>query len=172
MFTKILVPTDGSTLGTVSALEGVSMAQKHGAEVVGIYVSREQQNPAFNFADIRLQKQSQQSKEEYVSMVTAAGEICLKPIQEAAEQAGVKFTGIVKISNATARTIVQTAEEQECNLIFMGSHGCAGWGHNLLGSVATKVLATTQIPTLIYRLKKEPEPLPPKVAKYISTLGV
>jgi nucleotide-binding universal stress UspA family protein len=170
MFTKILVPTDGSAVGTLSALEGVSMAQKYGAEIVGIFVPREMQSPLLDFSDIR--GKSYPTKEEYAETVKTAGEGIMKPIRDAADKAGVKFSSIVKISNATARTIVETAEESGCNLIFMGSHGCAGWGHNLLGSVATKVLSTTQIPTLIYRLKKEPGPEVEKILRYTSPLGV
>ena len=146
------------------------MAQKHGAEVIGVFVARELQNPAFDFSDLR--KKVYPTKEEYDDSVVAAGNTLMKPIEDAAKKAGVKFTGITKISNATARTIVQTAKENNCNLIFMGSHGCAGWGHNLLGSVATKVLATTQIPTLIYRLKKEPGPEEEKAVGFTPKIGV
>lgn len=170
MFTKILIPTDGSTVGTLSALEGITMAEKHGAEIVGVFVARELQNSAFDFSDLR--PKNFPSKDEYGESVIAAGKTIMKPIEEAAKKLGIKFTGVTKISNATARTIVQTAEEQGCGLIFMGSHGCAGWGHNLLGSVATKVLATTQIPTLIYRLKKEPGPEAEKVIGFKPRLGV
>jgi nucleotide-binding universal stress UspA family protein len=170
MFTKILIPTDGSALGNLSALEGVSMAQKVGAEVVGVFVSRELQNPLFDFSEFRAKNFP--TTEEFNASVLAAGDSLMKPIKEAAEKIGVKFSGITKISNATARTIVQTAEENECNLIFMGSHGCAGWGHNLLGSVATKVLSTTQIPTLIYRLKSEPVLEPERQRGYSSPMGV
>ncbi len=169
MFTKILIPTDGSAVGTLSALEGVVMAQKHGAEIIGVFVARELQNPAFDFSDLR--QKSFPTKDEYNDSVLSAGKAIMKPLEDAAKKVGIAFTGITKISNATARTIVQTAEEQGCGLIFMGSHGCAGWGHNLLGSVATKVLATTQIPTLIYRLKKEPGPEAEKVIGFKPKLG-
>lgn len=169
MFTKILVPTDGSTVGTLSALQGVSMAQKYGAEILGIFVPRELQSPLLDFSDIR--SKNYPSKEEYAESVKEAADGIMQPIREAADKAGVKFSSIVKVSNATARTIVEAAEENGCNLIFMGSHGCAGWGHNLLGSVATKVLSTTQIPTLIYRLKKEPGPEAEKIFRYTSPLG-
>lgn len=170
MFTKILVPTDGSTVGTLSALEGVSMAQKYGAEIVGIFVPRELQSPLLNFADIR--SKNFPTVDEYASSVSEAADSIMQPIKEAAENAGVKFSSIVKISNATARTIVETAKEHGCNLIFMGSHGCAGWGHNLLGSVATKVLSTTQIPTLIYRLESEPGPEAERIVRYNAPIGV
>ena len=169
MFTKILIPTDGSTVGTLSALEGIAMAEKHGAEVVGVFVARELQNPAFDFSDLR--QKNFPTKDEYDKSVVTAGQTIMKPLEEAAKKKGITFTGITKVSNATARTIVQTAEEQGCGLIFMGSHGCAGWGHNLLGSVATKVLSTTQIPTLIYRLKKEPGPEAEKVIGFRPKLG-
>ncbi|MBS1186320.1 MAG: teaD 2 [Burkholderiaceae bacterium] len=170
MLTKILIPTDGSTLGNISALEGVSMAQKVGAEVVGIYVAREAQNPLFDFSEIK--PKNYPSKDEYSEMVNNAGHGYLAPIKEAAEKAGIRFSSVIKISNATARTIVETAEEQKCSMIFMGSHGCAGWGHNLLGSVATKVLSSTQIPTLIYRLRQEPSPDQEKRATFVPRVGV
>ena len=75
------------------------MAQKHGAEVVGVFVSRELQSPIFNFSEIR--PKNYPTAEEYAEMVMAAGQIIMKPLKDAAEAAGVKFTGIVKISNAT-----------------------------------------------------------------------
>lgn len=145
------------------------MAQKHGAEVVGVFVARELQNSAFDFSDLR--PKNFPSKEEYAESVIAAGQTIMKPLEDAAKKIGIKFSCVTKVSNATARTIVQTAEELGCSLIFMGSHGCAGWGHNLLGSVATKVLSTTQIPTLIYRLKKEPGPEEEKVIGFRPKLG-
>ena len=170
MFTRILVPTDGSTLGTLSALEGVSMAQKYGAEVVGIFVARELQSQLLNFSEFR--PKTYPTPDEHLQTAISAGDALMQPIKEAASKAGVKFTGLTKISNAAGRTIVETAEEHACNLIFMGSHGCAGWGHNLLGSVATKVLSTTRIPTLIYRLEKEPSLEEEHILRYSSPLGV
>jgi nucleotide-binding universal stress UspA family protein len=49
--------------------------------------------------------------------------------------------------------IVRVAQETHCDLIFMGSHGRSGLGQLLLGSVTTRVLATCQIPVLVYRAK-------------------
>lgn len=171
MFTKILLPTDGSPLGNLSALAGVSTAEKIGAEVVGIFVARDLQNPFFDFSD-RRPTISMPGKEEFIEAVKATGEDYLNPIKEAAKKAGVPFSSAIKISNATAKAIVETAEELECDLIFMGSHGCAGWGHKILGSVATKVLATSQTPTLIYRLKKDQVPESATVGKFKPIFGV
>jgi nucleotide-binding universal stress UspA family protein len=51
---------------------------------------------------------------------------------------------------------VAVAEAQQCDLIFMGSHGRSGWGQLLLGSVTNKVLSHTTRPVLVHRLIKEP----------------
>lgn len=155
MFTKILIPTDGSPLGNLAALEGVAMAKKVGANVAAIYVSRELQNPLFDFSVHR--PTNYPTKEEFRESVNAAGKEILSSLKEAAEEAGVAFEKCIEISNATAFKIIEKAEDLGCSMIFMGSHGCAGWGNKLLGSVSTKVLANSDIPVLIYRMKKEPE---------------
>ncbi len=59
-------------------------------------------------------------------------------------------------SDATAAKIVAVADEHQCDLIFMGSHGRSGWGQLLLGSVTNKVLSHTLKPVLVHRLIKEP----------------
>ncbi len=172
MFTKILLPTDGSPLGNASELAGVAMAKAIGAEVVGVFVARELQNPMFDFSD-RRPSITMPSREEFEEAVKIAGEDYLRPLKEAAEQSGVPFSGLIKISNATAKTIVDTAEESGCDLIFIGSHGCAGWGHKLMGSVANKVLATSEIPTLVYHLKREQVPEEAlSSTKYRPAIGV
>jgi nucleotide-binding universal stress UspA family protein len=61
-----------------------------------------------------------------------------------------------RIFDATALKIVGIAEQEGCDLIFMGSHGRSGWGQILLGSVTNKVLSHTTRPVLVHRLIHEP----------------
>lgn len=161
MFTKILIPSDGSPLSEMAAIEGVDLARKVGAEVTGIFVARESQNPAFDFSPIR--PKNIPSAEEYKEAVMKAGDAYLKPIKNAAEEAGLKFSSKIVISNATAFEIVKAAAESGCDLIYMGSHGCAGWSHVLVGTVATRVLQTSTVPVLIYKFRKEQ--VPPKAMR-------
>jgi nucleotide-binding universal stress UspA family protein len=74
----------------------------------------------------------------------------------ACEQAGLKHSCMTVFSDATALKIVDVAEQQGCDLIFMGSHGRSGWGQILLGSVTNKVLSHTAKPVLVHRLINEP----------------
>lgn len=168
MFKKILIPTDGSPLANQAALEGIALAKKIGAEVVGIYVARESQNPAFDFSNIR--PHNPFSPEEYLEAVVTAGDALMLPMREAAEKEGVQFIRLIEISNMPANQIVQAAEENGCDMIFMGSQGSAGWASMLLGSVAAKVVALSQIPVTVYKIKKTQ--LPPKAKTSIGVLPV
>jgi nucleotide-binding universal stress UspA family protein len=53
-------------------------------------------------------------------------------------------------SNA-ASGIVNTAEHENCDMIFMGSHGRSGWSRLLLGSVASKVLPLAHISVRVHK---------------------
>jgi nucleotide-binding universal stress UspA family protein len=56
-----------------------------------------------------------------------------------------------------ADIIVQTAKEQKCDLIVMGTHGHGGIADVLIGSTAKRVVRQSTIPVLVIRL---PEALP------------
>jgi len=47
--------------------------------------------------------------------------------------------------------IISTAEQKQCDLIFMASHGRLGITSLLLGSETQKVLTHSKIPVLVYR---------------------
>jgi nucleotide-binding universal stress UspA family protein len=150
MYKKMLIPTDGSDFSSSVALAGVEFAKQIDAELVGIFVAPEFQYPIY----VEVLPPNYPSDQEYQASMRKAGEAYLEVIQEAAQAAGLKFTGLVVFSDLTAQKIAHTAEELHCDLIFMGSHGRSGWGQLLLGSVTAKVLSTCQIPVLVHRIKK------------------
>lgn len=50
-----------------------------------------------------------------------------------------------------AQAIVQTADKEQVYLIVMGSHGLGALSNLVMGSVATRVLATCTVPVLLVR---------------------
>lgn len=152
MYNKILIPTDGSDISNAAARAGVEFAQQLGAEVIGLFVAPKYQYPVF----IEIIPPSFPTEDEYLDSMRKVGDMHLQVINDAAQAAGIKSTGITVFSDATAREIVHTAEQQACDLIFIGSHGRSGWGQALLGSTTSKVLSSCQIPVLVYRLAKQP----------------
>ena len=51
-----------------------------------------------------------------------------------------------------AEIIIQTAKEQKCDLIVMGTHGHGGLTDVLIGSTAKRVVRQSAIPVLVIRL--------------------
>jgi nucleotide-binding universal stress UspA family protein len=84
------------------------------------------------------------------------GEEYMGSIMRAAQGCGLRHACMTAFSDAAALKIVDVAEQQHCDLIFMGSHGRSGWGQLLLGSVTNKVLSHTTKPVLVHRLIREP----------------
>lgn len=148
-YKRILIPTDGSAISNAAACAGVDFAKTLNAEIVGLFVAPEPGYP--NFAPtIPL---DYPTEEEYRASVFAAGDAYLQEIKDAADAAGLKFTGITLISDATARETSRAAENNDCDLIFMGSHGRSGVERLVLGSVTSKVLAICRVPVLVYPSK-------------------
>lgn len=152
MYRKILITTDGSAVSKHTACVGVKFAQQMGAEVLVLYVAPEYQYPVY----VEIIPPTYPSEEEYLVQMQKVGREHLRPVLEAAEKDGLVHSGLVAFADSAAQKIVDVADEQHCDLIFMGSHGRSGWGQLLLGSVTNKVLSHTQKPVLVHRLIKEP----------------
>jgi nucleotide-binding universal stress UspA family protein len=152
MYQKILITTDGSAVSQHTACAGVRFAQQMGAEVLALFVAPEYQYPVY----VEIIPPSYPSEEEYQAQMRHTGEEYMGSIMRSCDGCGLPHTCMTAFSDATARKIVEVAEEQHCDLIFMGSHGRSGWGQLLLGSVTNKVLSQTTKPVLVHRLIQEP----------------
>ncbi|MES3021042.1 MAG: universal stress protein [Pseudomonadota bacterium] len=152
MYRKILITSDGSAVSQHTACAGVEFARQMGAEVLALFVAPEYQYPVY----VEIIPPSYPSEEEYVDQMKRIGAENLKPILDAARAHGMVAAGTTAFSDSTALKIIGVADEQRCDLIFMGSHGRSGWGQLLLGSVTNKVLSHTLKPVLVHRLINEP----------------
>jgi nucleotide-binding universal stress UspA family protein len=123
-----------------------------GAEVLALFVAPEYQYPVY----VEIVPPAYPSEEEYAQQMQRLGEEYMGSIMRAAQGCGLKHACMTAFSDAAALKIVDVAEQQHCDLIFMGSHGRSGWGQLLLGSVTNKVLSHTTKPVLVHRLIREP----------------
>lgn len=71
----------------------------------------------------------------------------------AAKSAGVSCNTATAYSALPHEEIINAANENKCDLIFMASHGRHGLSRLLAGSVTQKVLADSTIPVLVLRPK-------------------
>lgn len=152
MYQKILITTDGSAVSRHTACAGVEFARQMGASVLALYVAPSYQYPIY----VEIVPPSYPSEEEYMAAMQRHGAEHTSSILKAAEQAGLEYRALTAFADSPALKIVEVAEKEHCDLIFIGSHGRSGWGHLLLGSTTNKVLAHTSKPVLVHRLIREP----------------
>ena len=147
MFSRILIPTDGSAASADTMQAGMRFAQKFGAAVVGVFIAPEFQYPLY----IQAMPPCYLSDEEYRLSMRTVGETYLNEMRKAAAEAGVAFSGEVLFSDTVANAILEAAQRHGCDLIFIGSHGRGGCQQALLGGVTMKVVSASSLPVLVYR---------------------
>lgn len=143
MFKKILVPTDGSTLSEMAITKAIAFAKSINAQVYGFHASREYAVPVHG-VDIY-------SAEEFREFSDRQARNYLAGIETKAKEAGVPCTTGFTVSFTPYSAIIDAAKDQNCDLIFMASHGRRGLSGLLLGSETQKVLTHCHIPVLVYR---------------------
>src|SRR5690606_22379243 len=151
MFKKILIPTDGSALSAQAANKGVCFAKQVGAEIVPLHVTQpfaatvgfDGMAAAYAITDEDYEKTAAEQANKYS-----------KAVLDRAETAGVPATSRSVSNFNVADGIVTAAEEEGCDLIFIGSHGRTGLSRLLLGSVTIKVLNMARHTVLVYRVKE------------------
>lgn len=152
MYQKILITTDGSAVSRHTANAGVELARQLGAQVLVLYVAPAYQYPVY----VEIVPPAYPSEEEYMAHMQQVGDEHTGSIVQVARQAGLSSEGLTVFADSAALKIVEVADERNCDLIFIGSHGRSGWGQLLLGSVTNKVLSHTTRPVLVHRLIAEP----------------
>ena len=152
MFKKILIPTDGSPLSAQAANAGITFARSIGASIVALNVTQpfaatigfDGMAAAYAITDEDYEKAANEQADKYLANIV-----------DRAQTAGVPAE-LRAVSNFNvADGIVQAAEENGCDLIFIGSHGRSGLSRLLLGSVTAKVLSLATVGVLVYRVKEE-----------------
>src|SRR5215475_7499478 len=83
-----------------------------------------------------------------VESVMAQGEIVLADLAAAAEQAGIAYTTHVRWGNA-ADAVLRTAEEEDCDLVIVGSQACTWRGHRWLRHMIQQLTTSARQPLLV-----------------------
>jgi len=147
MFQHILVPTDGSPLSQDAVARAVSFTKEAGARITFFYAQPDTPAAYAGMGAISSPHLAQELRER---LDGAAREI-LDAAEKVAGEAGLACTRVVLVGSKPYELIIQAAEANGCDLIFMASHGRRGVSALLLGSETTKVLTHSRIPVLVYR---------------------
>jgi nucleotide-binding universal stress UspA family protein len=147
MFKNILVPTDGSELSSATVTRAVSFAREAGARITFFYAQPDFPMPIYGEGALI----DPTTPEQFSKAAAAEAATILEKAQAEATAGGVESVTDTAVSEIPYEGIIQAAERDGCDLIFMASHGRRGLKGFLLGSETQKVLTHSKIPVLVYR---------------------
>ncbi|MFC4357971.1 universal stress protein [Halobium salinum] len=147
-YTRLLIPTDGSENAEVATRHGTAIAQQCGSLVhVLNVVDLQAAGGVFSAGGL---------EREFVDRLEAIGEEAAgrveTEIRETAPDVDVE-TAVTRTTSfdGVAPGIREYVTENEIDLVVMGSHGRSNLGRQLIGSVATTVLRTVDVPVLVVK---------------------
>ncbi|KQZ92778.1 universal stress protein UspA [Mesorhizobium sp. Root157] len=146
MYSHILIATDGSELAQKGVDHGLSLAKALGSKVTVITAT----DPFPIIYGRKWQPGPQEAKRFEDENREAANQIFSK-VKADAEKMGIPMETLHIPNTAAADAILETATDHGCNLIVMSSHGRSGIAKMLLGSQASKVVASSSLPVLVVR---------------------
>ena len=147
MFKHILIPTDGSQLSQDTTRRAVSFAKETGARITAFYAKPEY--PVTYYGEGALIDPT--TPEKFAELADEQAQEILGFVERLCQEAGVNCTKLTLTSDVPYEAIIEAANESNCDLIFMSSHGRRGFSALLLGSETHKVLTHSKIPVLVYR---------------------
>jgi nucleotide-binding universal stress UspA family protein len=137
---KILVAIDGSDASMDAADYAISISKKYNAELYALHVIR---------ADVDLFGQHETS--EFMTRMRIEGEKYLNKVKLIADEKNIQIKTEMISSIDIARGIVDYAEENNIDLIVIGTRGISGFKKLLLGSVASHVVTYAHCPVLVVK---------------------
>ena len=147
MFKHLLVPTDGTEFSQSAVRRAVSFANDAGARITFLYV--EHAFPAMYFGEGAIMDENAPAK--FHEQADSQAHQILGEAEGIARNTNVEHSTLILICESPYEAIIEAAERNGCDLIFMASHGRTGIGRLLISSETEKVLSHTKIPVLVHR---------------------
>jgi len=145
MYSRILVPVDGSAPSRAGLKEAIALARDGGGTIVALNVVSE--------LALVTAPEGFVAYRELADALAVAGRAIVNEAAKEAEKSGVKFetqvidVGVSPVSDA----IVEQVGQQRCDLVVMGTHGRRGLKRLTLGSDAELVVRHAPVPVLLVK---------------------
>ena len=163
MYKRILVATGGSPWSEAAVAYAITLAARLGAEIRILTVLVV--HATYAMPDMMA------SSELVMESIERQGQELLVQAAEHATNAGVPYVTVCKWGNVP-ETILQTAAEEQCDLIILGSRLVTGRKRLQLGSISSIVTTKAQQPVLVVKQSYLPEaPLHPWSRVLVATGG-
>lgn len=144
MYETVLFPTDGSDESFHALEHAIDVAETYGATLHALYVVETDYGSA-GFDDVPV------NVDAILEARRADGARALERVEARAERTGTTVVTAVREGGVVHREILDYADENDADVIVMGTHGRRGLDRWLLGSVTERVVRTSPIPVLTVR---------------------
>lgn len=151
IFSKILVPVDGS-INSMKAIDyAVDISEKYKSEILALHVLYSQSGFAFHKETVAGAITSSSLNDLNLEAKKEA-EKWFEEINKRVEKKNVQIrTEVVLTVISIVEGILTYAEKENINLINIGSKGKSGWKKLIVGSVASGISTYAHCPILIVK---------------------
>ena len=151
IFSKILIPVDGSTNSMKAINYAIDLADKYKSELLALHVLYSQSGFAFHKETVAGAITSSSLNDLNLDAKQEA-EKWFEEINKRAEEKKVQIkTEVVFTVISIVEGILTYAEKENINLIIIGSKGKSGWKKLIVGSVASGISTYAHCPILIVK---------------------
>ncbi len=144
-YRNIVIATDGSENSKRAISYGIEIAKLSGATVHALYVV-----DTVNFSSIPMDV----GWETMYETLRGEGERAISEVKERGEIAGVEVREVL-LEGHPSDEIINFAENNNADLVVVGTLGKTGLDRFLMGSVAEKVVRGSKVPVLVVRSEKQ-----------------
>jgi nucleotide-binding universal stress UspA family protein len=139
----MLVPFDGSETAGRALAYAIDVSKQAGQVELHVVTAHE---PPMVYGEVAVYV----SQEKLEAFQKRHAEEILTPARKALADAGVPHREHVLVG-PIAESIARCADEQDCDVIVMGTRGMSAVGNLLMGSVATKVVHLANVPVTLVK---------------------
>jgi nucleotide-binding universal stress UspA family protein len=142
-FRHILAPTDFSEYSKQAVASALALAKKFGAKLTILHVIELPPYPVEGYVPPSLSATFMDDLERQATTDLAQ-------LVPEADAANVEVARVMAVGTPY-RTIIETAEAEQVDLIVMATAGRTGFSHLVMGSIAERVVRTASCPVLTIR---------------------
>lgn len=153
-YKKILIAIDFSDHSTQAFKNAIMLARQNDAEIHALHVvyNIAQLDPYFTIGAERVDTFQESRK---TGLLKELNDLIKKELINFPEDMK-RFVGTEVLIGNPATTILEYADQQDIDVIVVGSHGYGMIEHAILGSVAEKILRKSTKPVFVIPLKSKP----------------
>jgi nucleotide-binding universal stress UspA family protein len=148
-FSKIMVGIDGSEESINAADYAIAIANKYNAELIAIHVLTSDIGYAYSSPGI---ESPPLTVKEIILLAEDEAKIWFDKIKEKADKSSFRFKSeTIMAKKSAVSTMLDYAEEQNINLIVVGTRGRSGIKKMLLGSTALELVTYAACPVIVVK---------------------